>query len=152
MNRREGLLDGGVQLKPVPWASIPVSKEQWWGQGLDRRIGGFCFLVFVRRLWLQCFGGQETPGVYLLGEPRHKGLGPSWIHRPRGLLFIPPVWVFSVSRLFISASLQGRLVWVFCLAFTLVRASKTEIVFHTQARLQGEAVTSRWRMVLETAA
>lgn len=72
----------------------------------DRRV----LLLGVCSETLQCFGGQETPGVYLLGEPRHKGLGPSWIHRPRGLLFIPPVWVFSVSRLFISASLQGRLV------------------------------------------
>ena len=59
---------------------------------------------------------------------------------------------FSVSRLFISANLQGRLVWLFCLAFTLVWASESGVVFHAQARLRGEAVTSRWRMVPETAA
>lgn len=103
----------------------------------DRRV----LLLGVCSETLQCFGGQETPGVYLLGEPRHKGLGPSWTHRPRG------------QEVFSSYLLSGSSPCLVCLflpvfredsfAFTLVRASKTEIVFHTQARLQGEAVTSR---------
>lgn len=84
--------------------------------------------------------------MYLLGEPRYRGPGSlldSQDRRTRGLLFILPGRVFSVSCLFISANLQGRLVWVFCLAFTLVWASESGVVFHAQARLRGEAVTSR---------
>lgn len=84
--------------------------------------------------------------MYLLGEPRYRGPGSlldSQDRRTRGLLFILSGRVFSVSRLFISANLQGRPVWVFCLAFTLVWASESGVVFHAQARLRGEAVTSR---------
>lgn len=85
--------------------------------------------------------------MYLLGEPRYRGPGSlldSQDRRTRGLLFMLSGRVFfSVSRLFISANLQGRLVWLFCLAFTLVWASESGVVFHAQARLRGEAVTSR---------